>query len=211
MAAQHWSARATLAEDAFPPQVLDWCAAHGLHDRWGARPARWPSEQEWRADVGKRRAALHPLPTFLHALLQRLGQARAAAPCNETMATPCLGAAPDRHGEGGGTDTPAGLAGMQVAVAVRAVRVRGSQCDRSTAEAGGGRCSGEVMRRSEAVAPLLTCLQACVPSLAGPRRRAARRSRTRRPAWSAAWRAPAWPAARARPHGTTSWRCCCTC
>ncbi len=84
----------------FPPQVLDWCAAHGLHDRWGARPARWPSEQEWRADVGKRRAALRPLPTCLHALLQRLGQARAAAPCSATMAAPCLGAAPDQAWRG---------------------------------------------------------------------------------------------------------------
>ena len=89
------------AEAPFPPQVLDWCAAHGLHDRWGARPARWPSEQEWRADVGKRRAAMRPLPTFLHALLQRLGQARAAAPCSEQWQTmPCYDAAPDQAWRG---------------------------------------------------------------------------------------------------------------
>ena len=56
------------------PQVLDWCAAAGLADAWAAR--RWRSEPEWRAAVSQRRAAAHPLPTFLQRLLLRLGMVR---------------------------------------------------------------------------------------------------------------------------------------
>ena len=56
------------------PQVLDWCAAAGLADAWAAR--RWRSEPEWRAAVSQRRAAAHPLPTFLQRLLLRLGLVR---------------------------------------------------------------------------------------------------------------------------------------
>lgn len=59
------------------PQVLDWCAAAGAADAWAAR--RWRSEPEWRAAVSQRRAAAHPLPTFLQRLLRRLGLVRLKA------------------------------------------------------------------------------------------------------------------------------------
>lgn len=54
-------------------QALDWCAAAQLQDAWSQK-LRWASEPEWRTAVSTRRAAMHPLPTFLQTLLQRIAQ-----------------------------------------------------------------------------------------------------------------------------------------